>query len=56
MNSTWGPNIYDAAACNAARVEEVSLLDFEEMLVDDVDIAEWDKDGDLNEHDFELVV
>jgi len=41
MKSTWGPNIYDAAACNAAQVEEVSLLDFEQMLVDDIDMAEW---------------
>jgi hypothetical protein len=44
LKSAWGPNIYDAAAWNAAQVEEVSLLDFEEMLGDNADTAEWDKD------------
>ena len=53
MKSTWGPNIYDTAACNAAQVEEISLLDFEQMLV------EWDNlkdDSWLNDDDFELVL
>ena len=51
MKSTWGLKLYNAATCNAAQVEEVSLLDFEQMLVDDVDVAEWGKD---DEGDFEL--
>jgi hypothetical protein len=46
LKSAWGPNIYDAAAWNAAQVEEVSLLDFKQMLVDDADMVEWDKDRD----------
>ena len=59
MKSTWGPNIYDTAVCNAAQVEEISLLDFEQMLVDDVDVVEWDNlkdDSWLNDDDFELVL
>ena len=50
MGSAWGPGLYDAAAWNAAQVEEVDLLEFEEMLVefkemliDDDDTVEWDK-------------
>ena len=43
MKSTWGPDIYDAAAWNSAQVEEVGLADFEEMLVDDFDVDKWDE-------------
>jgi hypothetical protein len=40
------------------QVEEVDLLEFEEMLVDDADIVEWDKfDNDVAWGDsFELEV
>ena len=41
--STWGSGLYDMAAWNAAQMEEVGLLDYEQMLVDDVDLKEWDK-------------
>jgi len=49
--------IYNAAAWNAMQVEEVSLLDFnfEEMLADDMDTVEWDKDEDMDSDGFELV-
>jgi len=52
--------VYDAAAWNAVQVEEVSLLDFEQMLVDDTEGVEWDKDevegwNQWND-DFELVI
>ena len=52
--------MYDAAAWNAVQVEEVSLLDFEQMLVDDTEGVEWDKDevegwNQWND-DFELVI
>jgi len=58
MGSAWGPGIYDAAAWNAMQVEEVSLLnfDFEEMLADDVDTVEWDKDEDMDSDCFEFEV
>jgi hypothetical protein len=46
MGSAWGPGLYDAAAWNAMQVEGVDLLEFEEMLVDDADIVEWDKFDD----------
>lgn len=52
MKSTWGPKLYDTAARNAAQVEEVSLLEFEQMLVDDFDMVEWDKDqGEQSDDD-----
>ena len=58
MKSAWGPNIYDAADWNLAQVEEVGLADFEEMLVDDLDVVKWDKPlgTDWNQWDEELVV
>ena len=58
MKSAWGPNIYNAAAWNSAQVEEVGLANFEEMLVDDLDVVEWDKalGTDWNQWDEELVV
>ena len=31
----------DTSAWNAAQVEEVSIIDFEQMLVDDTDGVEW---------------
>jgi len=48
--------IYDAAAWNAMHVKQVNLLDFEEMLADDVDTVEWDKVINTDWNDFELEV
>jgi hypothetical protein len=45
MKSAWGAKIYDTAAWNAGQSEEVTLLDFEEMLIDDCDMVQWDKDS-----------
>ena len=47
MKSAWGTKLYDTAAWNTAQVEEeeeVNLLDFEQMLVDDFDMVELDED------------
>jgi hypothetical protein len=41
--SAWGPGLGDIAAWNAAQIEEVRTLNFEQMLVDDGDQEEWDK-------------
>jgi len=43
MKSAWGPELYDFAAWNAVQVEEVTL-DYEQLLLDDVDSLEWDKE------------
>lgn len=43
INSAWGPDLYDMAAWNAAHVEEISLLDFEELIIEDADCLAWDK-------------
>ena len=48
MKSAWGPDLCDVAAWNAAQMEEVDeeeagIFDFEQLLVDDVDLEEWDK-------------
>ena len=52
MGSMWGPELHDFAAWNTAQVEEV-MLDYEEMLLDDTDVLEWEKE-DLDLEDFEL--
>ena len=41
--SAWGPGLCDVAAWNAAQMEEIGLLDYEQMLVDDGDLEEWDR-------------
>jgi len=57
MKSTWGTKIYDTAAWNGAQTEEVSLLDFEQMLVDDVEAVKWLKDLEIEGwSDTELVI
>jgi len=58
MKHAWGLNIYDVAARNATDVEEISLIDFEQMLVEEADMLEWDKEDleDRYNNDFELVV
>jgi len=45
MGSAWGPELYDFAAWNTAQVEEI-LLDNQELLLDDVDAFEWEKELD----------
>ena len=55
MRSAWGPKLFDAAALNSMQVEEVNLPDFEDMLADDIDMPEWDKNQD-EWNDIELVV
>ena len=54
MNSAWGPELYDMAAWNASQVEEV--MDFEELLTEDVDYVALDKELDLDVDEFEFVV
>ena len=48
MKSAWGPELYDMAAWTTAQVQEVSMevsmFDFEEMLVEDAECLAWDKD------------
>jgi hypothetical protein len=44
MNAAWRTDLFDIARSNNVKVDDVSLLDFEEMLVDDGDYMEWDKD------------
>jgi len=41
--SAWGPGLCEVAAWNAAQMEEVGLLDYEQMLVEDGDLEEWDR-------------
>ena len=53
MGSAWGPKLYNFAAWNTAQVEEV-LLDCEELLVDDVDTFEWEKELDFDSFELEL--
>ena len=43
LKCAWGPKIFDAAAWNAAQIEQVDLLDFEQMLIDDSEAIKWNK-------------
>ena len=47
MKSAWGPGLYDRAALNTSEVEEVSLMEFEEMLIEDADCLVWDQEVDM---------
>jgi hypothetical protein len=53
MKSAWGPELYDMAAWNVAQVEEAAneVLDFEEMLGDDINSLVWDRDMGLTENE-----
>jgi hypothetical protein len=50
MKSAWGAKIYNAVTWNAEQPEEVTILDFEQMLIDDGDMAQWDKDSGSATH------
>ena len=56
MNLAWGPELYSMATWNALQVEEI--MDFEELLTEDVDCLAWDRELDFNEDldGFDLVV
>ena len=58
MKHVWGPSIYDVAAQNAAQVDEINLIDFEQMLIEEGEMVDWDKEESevWNNIDFELVV
>lgn len=42
MKSAWGQKIYDAAAWNSSQTE-ACIIDFEQLLVEDGDLKDWDK-------------
>jgi hypothetical protein len=43
MKSAWGPDLCDVGAWNAAQDEEVDIheFEFEQILLDDVELEEW---------------
>jgi hypothetical protein len=47
MSSAWGPDLCDMAAWSNSQVEELTLVDFEKMLIDDTECLAWDKELDL---------
>ena len=53
MGSAWGLELYDSAAWSTAQVKEV-LLNYEELLPDDVDAFEWEKELDFDNFELEL--
>ncbi|KAF8816314.1 hypothetical protein BYT27DRAFT_7248406 [Phlegmacium glaucopus] len=55
MKSAWGPKLYNAAAYNNSQVE-TCLIDFEELLIEDVDALEWENDLAMDLDDELLVV
>ena len=51
MKSAWGPELSNMAAWTTAQVQEVSMFDFEEMVVEDAECLAWDQDLDLGLED-----
>jgi hypothetical protein len=43
MKSAWGPDLCDVAAWNAAQDEVVDIpeLEFEQILLDDIELEGW---------------
>jgi hypothetical protein len=54
MKSAWGPKLYDAAAWNSSQAE-TCIIDFEQLLVEDGDLVEWEEEFGTN-LDVELVL
>jgi hypothetical protein len=55
MGSAWGPDIYDMAAWTSSQEEEVDFFDFEDMLVNDVQMVAWEKDLEGMDSDIEMI-
>jgi hypothetical protein len=43
MKSAWGPKLYDSAAWNSSQTE-TCLVEFEQLLAEDGDLEDWDKE------------
>lgn len=41
MKAAWKDNLPDLAAWNSGEVEEIQMIGFEEMLVEDEEEANW---------------
>jgi hypothetical protein len=54
LKCAWGPKIFDPAAWNTAQIEQVDLLDFEQMLIDDSEAVKWNKALDTPWYDEEF--
>jgi hypothetical protein len=60
MKSAWGPDLCDVGAWNAAQEEEVDIpeFEFEQILLDDVELEEWvtaELDADVD-HDLDYMI
>jgi hypothetical protein len=53
MKSAWGSDLYDAARVNTDQIEEVSVLEYEQILLDDAESLVWDNGS---EPDLELII
>ena len=41
MKAAWKDNLPDLAAWNSVEVEEIQMITFEEMLVENEEVASW---------------
>jgi hypothetical protein len=48
MKSAWGPDLYDLAAWNSNQPERIDLIEFEEILCEDIDCLKWEKEDTLD--------
>ena len=49
MKSTWKKNLPDLAAWNSRETEEINILEFEEMLIENEEEDQWDCSNDVFE-------
>jgi hypothetical protein len=54
MKFAWKMNLWDLAAWNSVQIEDIQMMEFEEMLVDDDEEDKWLQDNDLESHDNDL--
>ena len=45
MRSAWGLDLCNMAEWNKAQVQEIPMLEFEDMLVDDAEHSAWERES-----------
>jgi len=51
MKFAWKMNLRDLAALNSVQIEDIPMMEFEEMLIDDEEEDKWLQDNELETYD-----
>ena len=54
MKSGWNMNLRDLAAWNSVQIEDIQMMEFEEILIDNEEEDKWLQDNDLETQDNNL--